>query len=51
MDKYRMSVLNALDNLLEVVQAGLFPDQLYVFFYLLKEELLSNSLFMKGIKR
>ncbi|EMO15887.1 phosphotransferase enzyme family protein [Leptospira santarosai str. CBC1416] len=51
MDKYRVSVLNALDNLLEIVQVGLFPDQLYVFFYLLKEELLSNSLFMKGIKR
>lgn len=49
MDKYKQSVLNALDNLLEIVQVGLFPDQLYVFFHLLKEELLSNSNFMKGI--
>ncbi|EQA52301.1 aminoglycoside phosphotransferase family protein [Leptospira kmetyi] len=51
MDKYRESVLSALDNLLEIVQAGLFPDQLYVFFHLLKEELLENYTFMKGIKR
>ncbi|TGM07134.1 serine/threonine protein kinase [Leptospira barantonii] len=51
MDKYRESVLSALDNLLEIVQAGLFPDQLYVFFHLLKEELLENYSFMKGIKR
>lgn len=50
MDKYKKSVLNALDNLLEIVQVGLFPDQLYVFFHLLKEELLSNSNFMKGIE-
>ncbi|ASV06800.1 serine/threonine protein kinase [Leptospira interrogans serovar Canicola] len=49
MDKYKQSVLNALDNLLEIVQVGLFPDQLYVFFHLLKEELLSDSNFMKGI--
>lgn len=51
MDKYRESALSALDNLLEIVQAGLFPDQLYVFFHLLKEELLENYTFMKGIKR
>ncbi|AYV55508.1 serine/threonine protein kinase [Leptospira kmetyi] len=51
MDKYRESVLSALDNLLEIVQAGLFPDQLYVFFHLLKEELMENYTFMKGIKR
>lgn len=50
MDKYKQSVLNALDNLLEIVQVGLFPDQLYVFFHLLKEELLSDSNFMKGIR-
>ncbi|WP_001027034.1 aminoglycoside phosphotransferase family protein [Leptospira interrogans] len=49
MNKYKQSVLNALDNLLEIVQVGLFPDQLYVFFHLLKEELLSDSNFMKGI--
>ncbi|RHX95951.1 serine/threonine protein kinase [Leptospira yasudae] len=50
MDKYRPSILSALDNLLEIVQAGLFPDQLYVFFHLLKEELLENSSFKKGLK-
>ncbi|AAS71655.1 phosphotransferase [Leptospira interrogans] len=50
MNKYKQSVLNALDNLLEIVQVGLFPDQLYVFFHLLKEELLSDSNFMKGIR-
>ncbi|EMN09517.1 aminoglycoside phosphotransferase family protein [Leptospira interrogans] len=50
MNKYKQSVLNALDNLLEIVQVGLFPDQLYVFFHLLKEELLSDSNFIKGIR-
>ncbi|TGK34385.1 aminoglycoside phosphotransferase family protein [Leptospira gomenensis] len=47
MDKYAQSVLNGLDNLIEIVQAGLFPDQLFVFFHLLKEELTSNSNFRK----
>ncbi|XDD49805.1 aminoglycoside phosphotransferase family protein [Leptospira sp. WS92.C1] len=50
MDKYRSSVFSALDNLIEIVQAGLFPDQLYVFFHLLKEELLSNYSFIKKIE-
>lgn len=48
MDKYRESVLSCLDNLVEIVQAGLFPDQLFVFFHLLKEELLSNYSFIKN---
>ncbi len=48
MDKYRESVLGCLDNLIEIVQAGLFPDQLFVFFHLLREELLSNYSFIKN---
>ncbi|MBM9501162.1 aminoglycoside phosphotransferase family protein [Leptospira sp. 201903071] len=48
MDKYRESILGCLDNLTEIVQAGLFPDQLFVFFHLLKEELLSNYSFIKN---
>lgn len=48
-DKYRQSVINCLDNLLEIVQVGLFPDQLFLFFHLLKKELLANENFRTGL--
>lgn len=48
-DKYRQSVLNCLDNLLEIVQVGLFPDQLFLFFHLLKKELSENTLFLEKL--
>ncbi|TGK01179.1 DUF1679 domain-containing protein [Leptospira langatensis] len=49
-DKYRKSVLQCLENLLEIVQVGLFPDQLFLFFHLLKQELASNSLFLEKLE-
>ncbi|TGL63563.1 phosphotransferase [Leptospira sarikeiensis] len=48
-DKYRKSILNCLDNLIEIVQVGLFPDQLFLFFHLLKKELTSNSKFSEKL--
>ncbi|PJZ67372.1 serine/threonine protein kinase [Leptospira wolffii] len=47
-DKYKVSILNCLDNLLEIVQVGLFPDQLFLFFHLLKKELLASESFRSG---
>ncbi len=49
-DKYRTSIINCLDNLLEIVQVGLFPDQLFLFFHLLKNELLSNEIFRSKLE-
>ncbi|EQA44138.1 phosphotransferase enzyme family protein [Leptospira broomii serovar Hurstbridge str. 5399] len=48
-DKYRSSIIACLDNLLEIVQVGLFPDQLFVFFHFLRKELLANRSFLEKI--
>jgi aminoglycoside/choline kinase family phosphotransferase len=37
--RFKESITKALDNLMEICQLGRFPDQLYVFFYLLKQKL------------
>jgi len=37
--KYKESIFICLDNLLEIVQLGMFPDSLFLFFYHLKNEL------------
>jgi N-acetylmuramate 1-kinase len=43
--RFKDSITKALDNLLEICQLGKFPDQLYVFFFLLKERLMENDEF------
>ncbi|HMV43005.1 MAG TPA: aminoglycoside phosphotransferase family protein [Leptospiraceae bacterium] len=43
--KYKESIPKALENLMEICQLGRFPDQLYVFFYLLNKRLTENTLF------
>ncbi len=45
--RFKNSITRALDNLMEICQLGGFPDQLYVFFYLLKQRLMENELFNK----
>ena len=37
--KYKESILNCLDNLEEIIQLGYFPDSLFVFIHLLREEI------------
>ncbi|PJZ71517.1 serine/threonine protein kinase [Leptospira perolatii] len=49
-DKYRISLLNCLENLLEIVQVGLFPDHLFVFFHLLRKELMNDKDFMSLVE-
>ncbi len=43
--RFKDSIIKSLDNLMEICQLGGFPDQLYVFFYLLKQRLMENDLF------
>lgn len=43
--RFKESISKALDNLMEICQLGGFPDQLYVFFYLLNKRLKENALF------
>lgn len=43
--KFKESIPKALENLMEICQLGRFPDQLYVFFYLLNKRLTENSRF------
>jgi aminoglycoside/choline kinase family phosphotransferase len=46
--RFKDSITKALDNLMEICQLGGFPDQLYVFFYLLKQRLIENEMFNKS---
>ncbi|MBP9165395.1 MAG: serine/threonine protein kinase, partial [Leptospiraceae bacterium] len=46
--RFKESIIKSLDNLMEISQLGRFPDQLYVFFYLLKQQLIDNELFQKN---
>lgn len=43
--RFKDSIPKALENLMEICQLGGFPDQLYVFFYLLDKQLKVNKLF------
>ncbi|MCB1192568.1 MAG: phosphotransferase [Leptospiraceae bacterium] len=47
MEKYRKSIINALENLLEITQLGCFADQCYVFFYQLNKSLLEDIEFLE----
>lgn len=49
-DKYRASILSCLENLLEIAQVGLFPDQLFLFFHFLKKELSGNPAFAEKLE-
>jgi aminoglycoside/choline kinase family phosphotransferase len=46
--RFKESITKSLDNLMEISQLGRFPDQLYVFFYLLKQQLMDNELFREA---
>ena len=43
--RFKESIPKALENLMEICQLGGFPDQLYVFFYLLNKRLKENEKF------
>ncbi|MBK8398000.1 MAG: phosphotransferase [Leptospiraceae bacterium] len=45
--RFKESIPKALENLMEICQLGGFPDQLYVFFFLLHKRLKENELFNK----
>lgn len=43
-EKYKESLIPCLDNLIEIVQVGKFPDSLYLFFTSFKEELTQSGI-------
>lgn len=47
MEKYRVSIVNALDNLLEITQLGCFSDACYIFFYQLHKQLMEDIEFLE----
>ncbi len=43
-EKYKECIIPCLDNLIEIVQLGKFPDSLYLFFNSFKEELIQSRI-------